>query len=161
LAELSLADLQQRATLIAEVKATAAEVVDHSDLPFTLVTCQVRRSFKGEPAGSFMLAVPGGKRGDLTMKVPGATIPEVGDVFIVFAETGGPWHRGQFSFRPLGLGQGIFALIEHRGVTYAVQALARAPENLRACADDWPTCRSRLGVPAYPLDELAAQLRRR
>jgi len=155
---LSPAQLKERAALVVQLEAVSSSVQIQNDIPFTVVTCRVLKQFKGTHAATVTLRVPGGKRGDLTMVVPGATIPQPGDVFVAFLEPDGAKHLGQPTYRSIGLGQGIFAIVERAGKSFAVQALARAPERLRDCAADDDACLKAAGVLAFPLAELTALL---
>ena len=158
--QLTLAELKARAARIAELEVVSTINEDGGDVPFTLAVCRVRRNLRGPAGDSLVLRVPGGKRGDLTALVPGAPLPEVGDVFVAFLEADAAAYRGQPTLRPVALGQGMFALVERGGATWAVQVLDRAPERFRACGDAAADCLRRfavLGLPLSELDKLAGE----
>lgn len=157
---LTLADLKAKATRIVEVEAIATENEAGDEMPFTRVICRVRRTLRGPADDTVVLRVPGGKRGELTALVPGAPMPEIGDVFVAFIEADAAPHRDQPVFRPIALGQGVFALVERDGAIWAVQALDRAPERFRDCGDSTAACLRQLpvlGLPLSTLDKLAGE----
>ena len=79
------------------------------------------------------------------MIVPGVPTLKAGDRYIAFLT---PREGQAAQFQPLGLGQGLFALVEKQGKTYAIQTISRAPYHFRECADAPETCLRRLGVMA-------------
>jgi hypothetical protein len=153
LAALSWNDLAARAARVALVTALRTTTVEHRGLPTTLVTCRVEKNFRGG-GNSLTLRLPGGKRGELTMRVPGAPLPEVGDRFVVFAEAE---PEGNV-LRPIGFGAGMFELVERDGAAWLVQTLARAPQVFTACQSETDLCRDRLGALTRPLEALDALL---
>lgn len=152
---LSWEQLTQQATRVAWLEAVGRETVQRDDLPWTLVTCRVRANYRGAGTDTVVLAVPGGLRGELTMKVPGAPLPEIGDSFVAFLMPDGQSNAGRSTYRSVGLGQGLFQPVERDGVTYLVQVIGRAPARFAACEDDTATCRAKLGVLIHPLAALA------
>jgi hypothetical protein len=154
----SLPELKARAAVIAEVEAVALTVEERDGVPFTLVDCRVRRAFKGKPGDSLTLRTPGGKRGELTMIIPGAPLPEKGDVFIAFLEDDGNALGHGRVYRSIGLGQGMFALVERDGKTWAVQTMGAAPKLFAECREAADVCASRLSVVVRPLADFAAEL---
>jgi len=153
---LSWEQLHQAAERVVWLEAAGRRTIEVEGQPWTLVTCRVRRTFRGPAADSVVVRVPGGRRGNLTMKVPGAPIPEVGDSFVAFLELDNATETGQPTFRSVGLGQGMFQTVERDGATWLVQVIGRAPAKFAACGGDSAGCRENLGVLVRPLSDLAA-----
>ncbi len=153
---LSWEQLCDKAERVVLVRAVETTVEERGGIPTTLVTCRVLQTYRGDPVGSIVLRAPGGKRGELTMKIPGAPMPEIGDTFLALVARDGTTYRGRPVVRAIGLGQGMLAIVEKDGRLWAVQVIAGAPERFAACAESAAACRNKLGVLAQPLTALPA-----
>ncbi|MDP8223002.1 MAG: hypothetical protein P9L99_06555 [Candidatus Lernaella stagnicola] len=146
--------LIEKSERVALVEAISRSVEEYEGIPTTLVTCRVTQTYRGTPGASLVLRLPGGKRGDLTMRIPGAPLPEVGDTFLVFGRGDGTRYGGRDVLRPVGMGQGMLAVVEKSGRRWVVQVLGRAPERFAACDGAGEACRRQVGTLAEPLANL-------
>lgn len=150
---LTVEQLRDRADRIALLEAVSSRVEVRDGRPSTIVVCRVRSILKGTSEATITLRLPGGRVGALTMRIPGVPLPEVGDVFIAFL-TPDRTAPAEAAWRPIGWGQGMFALVERDGRAFAVQTLAHAPELFLNCGESTDLCLERLGVAAFSLPEL-------
>lgn len=157
---LTVEQLRDRAERIALLEAVSSRVEIRDGRPSTLVECRVLTAFKGAGERAITLRLPGGRVGTLTMRIPGAPLPEVGDVFLAFLGRDDSLPAAA-TWRPIGWGQGMFALVERDGRVYAVQTLAHAPEIFLNCGETTDRCLDRLGVIAFAYPDLLRRPARR
>jgi len=156
---LSLEQMVVRAPYIVQfkVKEINYEVIENK--PFTLATCEVIKTLKGDSAATVELRLPGGQMGEMEMVVPGAPIVKSGESYVAFLEPDTPPLPRKPAWHPLGLGQGMFALVEKEGRTFAIQTLNQAPIIFAACTNDANQCLNALRSQGYELADLLQRIK--
>lgn len=106
--KLSLNELADASVVVARVKVENLKVIEGEGVLSTVGECRVLESFKGSREGAVLkVLIPGGIKGDLLQKVPGAPKLQEGDEAMVFLEL-----RGGGMFRFVGLEQGYLRIVE-------------------------------------------------
>jgi len=156
---LPLANLAKAAERIVAVTVESIEHENHEGQVYTVATCKVDETIKGPEEKSIKLRLPGGRFGGYTMIVPGAPVLRKGERYIVFltAETAEGFSRD--AWRTIGLGQGLFKLVNKDGRTYAIQAMAQAPEHFDACDSSGSVCLRHLHILGAERSDFVAQIR--
>ena len=159
LCSLPLANLAAQAERIVLVQIEKLEIETREGQPFTRALARVSRTYKGPPAATIPIRMPGGEINGFVMVVPGSPTLRVGEQFVAFLERDETAGFAQPAYRPLGLGQGLFAVVKKQNRTYAIQSLAGAPQEFTACEEPAAACLARLGVMGAELPELIRQIR--
>lgn len=152
---LSVQRLTERAELVAQIEITAVDNEVESGRPYYRATARVVKTHKGSPDDAIIIRTPGGPIGDHVMIIPGLPVPKVGNEYLAFLE---PVEPGQAAYRPVGLGQGLFRLLEKNGELYAVQCMAQAPRRFAECSQTEAACLESLNVIAGPHVRLVEQI---
>ncbi len=125
-----VAQLTARAEAVVHGQVTARTTGWIGRVLYTMYTVAPREILKGAPRSSLVVAVPGGTRGNVQLRVPGAPDLQVGEQLIVFAT---PLEGSTFA--PVGTIDGIVPIREGngRGATVAPRG---KPESLDAFLEE-------------------------
>jgi len=154
-----LALLIRSAERIVVVRVEKISIETIEGQPFTVATAAVTETLKGPREARIDIRLPGGQVGEFVMVVPGAPTLRVGEQYVAFLALD---QNAQFStraFRPINLGEGLFALIVKNRRTYAVQALADAPRRFAACAVAAEQCAAQAGAMVEEVTAFKARIR--
>ena len=105
LERLSLEELARQSTAVVQGRVVGESVSQAGALLYTVKTIAVERRWKGEPASTVEVALPGGRLGNQVQRFGGAPALEAGRDYILFLWTG-PSGRTQVT----GFSQGVCEL---------------------------------------------------
>jgi len=103
LLRLSLSDMIDKSTVIVRGKVTGSYAAFQGPIIYTHYAIQVSEQFKGAPAGTVDVVVPGGIANNLRQAFAGAPQFNTGDEFVFFL-----WTSQAGLTQVLGLTQGLF-----------------------------------------------------
>ena len=105
LEQLSLEELARQSTAIVQGRVTGERTIQAGPLVYTMKTIAVARRWKGEPAKTVEVALPGGRLGVQVQRFGGAPALTDGEDYVLFLWTG-PSGRTQVT----GFSQGVCEL---------------------------------------------------
>jgi len=128
---IDVAQLTQRAGLVVHGSVTSKTTAWIGRVIYTLYDVSVQETLKGPPRTSVVVAVAGGARGNVRLKVPGAPDLQAGERLVVFATT----LQGA-TVTPLGTFDGVVRVREGNGGSGATVAPRGRPESLDAFLEE-------------------------
>jgi hypothetical protein len=124
---IDVAQLTRRADLVAHGVVTTERTAWIGRVIYTLYDVSVQETLKGTPRTSVVVAVAGGARGNVRLRVPGAPDLQSGEQLVLFATT----LQGT-TFTPVGTFDGIVRVRQGNGGSAATVAPRGKPESLDA-----------------------------
>ena len=122
---IDVAQLTRRADLAVHGFVTTKRAAWIGRVIYTLYEVAVQETLKGAPRSSVVVAVAGGARGNVQMRVPGAPDLQAGEQLVLFATP----LQGT-TFTPVGTFDGIVRVRQSNGRSGATVAPRGKPESL-------------------------------
>ncbi len=124
---IDVAQLTQRADLIVHGVVSSKRTAWIGRVIYTLHDVPVQETLKGAPRSSVVVAVAGGARGNVRLRVPGAPDLQIGEQLVVFATT-----LQSTTFTPVGAFDGIVRVRQgggrrHGGASWKTRVPGRLP----------------------------------
>ena len=127
---IDVARLTQRADLIVHGVVSSKRTAWIGKVIYTLHDVAVQETVKGAPRASVVVAVAGGSRGNVRLRVPGSPDLQIGEQLVVFATT-----LQSTTFTPVGTFDGVIRVRQGDGGAATVAPRGK-PESLGAFLEE-------------------------